>query len=87
MAILLRLLMKAGDGRSALLGWQGEVLRVQVAAPPQAGRANEALLELMAGALGLERAQVKLLRGHRSHHKLMAVEGMEEDEARRRLGR
>ncbi len=99
MAVILRLLVKAGAGRDALLGWQGraagpggsgiegDMLRVQVAAPPQGGRANRAVLGLLASALGVDGAQVKLLRGHRSSHKLVAVEGMEEGEVRRRLER
>jgi len=87
LAVILRLLVKAGASRDALSGWQGDVLRVQVAAPPQGGRANRAVLDLLASALGVDGAQVRLLRGHRSSHKLVAVEGMEEDEVRRRLQR
>jgi len=72
--------------RDAVLGWQGDVLRLSVAAPAQRGKANEAVLRLLSTALGLPRQQIRIVRGHTSRQKVIAVEGMDEVEARARLG-
>ena len=72
--------------RSEVVGWQGEVLRVRVAAPPEGGRANEALLELLARRLDLAPSRLHLLRGARSREKVVRVEGVDVATLRHRLG-
>lgn len=73
-------------GRDALLGWQGDVLRLSVAAPAVRGKANEAALRLLAAALGLSRQRLRIVRGQTSRQKLIAIEGVDEVEVRARLG-
>jgi len=73
-------------GRDALLGWQGDVLRLSVAAPAERGKANEAALRLLAAALGLSRQRLRIVRGQTSRQKLIAIEGVDELEVRVRLG-
>jgi len=73
-------------GRDALLGWQGDVLRLSVAAPAERGKANEAVLRLLAVALGLPRQRLRIVRGQTSRQKLIAIEGVDEVEMRARLG-
>jgi uncharacterized protein (TIGR00251 family) len=72
--------------RDALLGWQGDVLRLSVAAPPQRGKANEAALRLLSVALGLPRQRLRIVRGQTSRQKVIAIEGLNETEVRARLG-
>ena len=71
--------------RDALLGWQGEVLRLSVAAPAQRGKANEAALRLLSAALGLPRERLRIVRGHTSRQKVIAIQGLDEAEVRARL--
>ena len=73
-------------GRDALLGWQGEVLCLSVAAPAQRGKANEAALRLLAAALGLPRERLRIVRGQTSRRKVVAIQGLDEAEVRARLG-
>jgi uncharacterized protein (TIGR00251 family) len=73
-------------GRDAVLGWQGDALRLSVAAPAQRGKANEAVIRLLAGALGLPRERLRIVRGQTARRKVIAVEGLNEAEARARLG-
>jgi len=72
--------------RDALMGWQGDVLHLRVAAPAQRGRANEAALRLLAAALGIERARLRIVRGAASRQKVVLVDGLEQAEIRARLG-
>ena len=72
-------------GRDAVLGWQDDALRLSVAAPAQRGKANEAVIRLLAGALGLPRQRLSIVRGQTSRRKVIAIEGLDEAEARARL--
>jgi uncharacterized protein YggU (UPF0235/DUF167 family) len=58
---------------------------VRVAAQPERGRANEAVLGLIADALGLPQARVRLVAGHAARDKVVEVEGMSADDAERLL--
>ena len=62
-----------------------EELEVRVAEAPADGAANEAVVKLLAKALGISRAEVRIVAGAASRHKRVAVP-LEHDEARRRLG-
>jgi hypothetical protein len=70
----------------ALIGWQGDVLHLRVAAPAQRGKANQAALRLLAAALGVERQRLRIVRGATSRQKLVFVDGLEQAEIRARLG-
>jgi uncharacterized protein (TIGR00251 family) len=83
----LRIRLTPRSGRDEVLGLEGDVLRARVKAPPVEGRANEALLRLLAGALGVPKTSLRIVRGQRGREKLVAVEGMEPEEVRARLAR
>ena len=51
------------------------VLKVSVTAPPEGGRANEALLRLLAGEWKLPRRDLKLAGGEKSRSKIVHVAG------------
>jgi uncharacterized protein YggU (UPF0235/DUF167 family) len=57
----------------------------RVMAPPQDGRANRALEELLAVALHLKKSAVTVATGHGSAHKRVAIDGLEHEEIVRRL--
>ena len=72
-------------GRSAIDGWDGDILRARVAAPPVDGKANDALLRLLAKALSVAPSRVTLVSGAQSRVKIVEVDGMTADEVRRAL--
>lgn len=49
------------------------VMRVKVNAPPVEGKANDALIELLANYLGVKKSSIKLLRGFNSRHKIIEI--------------
>ena len=57
-------------------GEQAGALKVAVSAPPEGGRANEALAEAVAGALGVRRSQVELIGGATARDKRFLVRGL-----------
>ena len=61
------------------------VLRVRVVAPATDGRANRALVEFMAGLLGVPKSSVTIAHGLGSRNKMVVVEGMDREQAIERL--
>ena len=72
--------------KNEIVGVEGGVLRVRITAPPVRGKANEALVELLAQGLGVRKRQVEIRRGQRARNKTVRVRGLSEKEARKRLG-
>lgn len=72
--------------KNEVRGFIGETLQVRVTAAPVAGRANEALLRLLAAETGVPRGDVRIVAGHTSRDKVVAIDGLASDELRRRLG-
>jgi uncharacterized protein (TIGR00251 family) len=62
--------------RNAVLGEQAGALRVSVTAPPEDGRANEAVLALLRETYKLQRSQLVLLSGHTNRNKVVLVRGL-----------
>ncbi len=71
--------------RDQVAGWLGDILKVKVHAPALDGRANEALLEFLAGELGLPKRAITLIRGDKSRHKVVRLHGLTLVEVRTRL--
>lgn len=72
-------------GRDAVeIAEDGEI-RVRVRAQPKEGEANEAVCRMMAKALGLPASWVTVAAGHASRTKFLAIEGLEREEAMKRL--
>jgi uncharacterized protein len=74
-----------GAARSELVGRHGDGWKVRVAAPAERGRANEALVDLLAGALALRRDRIRVVSGHASRHKLVEIADLDAEEVGRRL--
>lgn len=68
-----------------IVGFKGDVLQVRVTAPPERGKANDALVELLATTLRVARSKIRILRGHSSRDKLIAVDDLSQDDLHRLL--
>ena len=71
--------------RSEVAGWLGDALKIKIHAPALDGRANDALCEFLADALGLPRRAVTLARGDKSRQKLVRIAGLTLPEVRAKL--
>ena len=83
----LRLRVAPGAARPAVVGRHGDAWKVRVAAAPERGRANDAVLALLAETLELPRASVSLVSGGSSRDKIVELAGIDPDETDRRLAR
>ena len=71
--------------RNAVAGEQAGALKVSVTAPPEDGRANAAVLELLRDVLELSRGQAELLSGHTNRNKVVLVRGITPQQLTERL--
>ena len=55
-------------------------VKVRVTAPPDKGKANDAVVKLLAKRLGVSKSAVRIVRGHTSRNKVVQVEGMDRDD-------
>ena len=84
-AIRLRLRVSPGAARSEIVGRYGGGWKVRVAAAPERGRANEAVMRLLADALDVESGALALVSGSGSRDKVVELRGLDAAEAERRL--
>jgi hypothetical protein len=75
-SVRLRVKVQARAHREEIVGVHDGALRVRVTAPPVAGRANQAVVELLAERLRLPRSSVKITSGERSPQKTIEVAGL-----------
>jgi uncharacterized protein (TIGR00251 family) len=62
--------------RTALVGAEGDRVKIALQAPPVDGKANEALVEFLAEELGVTRRSVEILRGETGRNKTVRVQGL-----------
>lgn len=72
-----RLRVKAvpGASRDAIAGVLGDRLKIRVAAPPEGGRANEAIRRVLSKAFEVTAADVTLVGGATSRDKAFVIAG------------
>jgi uncharacterized protein (TIGR00251 family) len=76
-----------GAARTELVGKHGDGWKARIAAPPERGRANDALIELLADTLAMPRSSVRVVSGLAAKKKVVEVDGLTTAEAERRLAR
>lgn len=74
--VLLTLHIQPGAKKTEVVGLHGDALKLRLAAPPVDGKANEALIDFLARALGIGKTHITLVSGQTSRSKRVAVRGM-----------
>ena len=83
---VLRVRLQPRASRDALQGIREDgVLLARVSAPPVDGRANDAVVRMVARALHVPTRDVVLVRGQKARDKTLRVEGLDDETVRRRL--
>ena len=77
---LLAVRAQPGARKNAVLGEQAGALKVAVTAPPEEGRANAALVDVIREWLGVKRSRVELASGPTSRNKTFLIRGVTPDE-------
>jgi len=75
-----------GASRSRVVGMLGDALKVAVSAAPEKGKANAAVVELMAKELGVAAQDVSVVRGLTQPRKVIRVRGVTVEYVEEKLG-
>lgn len=71
------------SSRSGIAGLHGDKVKIRVSAPPEQGKANADVADILESTLG---APVRLIRGMSGRHKVFKVTGLDPELIRRKLG-
>lgn len=71
--------------RTEVAGEREGAVVIRVSAPPVDGRANEAVRRLVAKRLGVPLGAVRIVRGETGRDKVVRIEGVDAETARRAL--
>jgi len=74
--VILELHVQPGAKRSEFAGMHGDRVKVRLAAPAVEGKANEALVEFLAGHYGVPRRNVRIAAGLKSRRKRVVIDGL-----------
>jgi hypothetical protein len=77
----------AGASQTAIAGWTGNRLRVRIGVPAERGKANAALIALIAKSLDLPRSAIRLASGATSARKTLEITGLSRAAIVERLGK
>jgi len=80
-----RLRVSPGAKSAQVVGRHGEAWKVRVAAPADGGRANEAVVRLLAETLSLSHNAVTLVSGHGARDKIVQLTGLDSAQIEQRL--
>ena len=75
-----------GASRDQIVGWLGNALKIKVTAPPENGKANEAVVTLLAKTLGVRRDTIEIVSGHGSPAKRVDIAPMDNDVIQKAIG-
>ena len=74
--VVIRVRAQPGARRNGVTGVREGELCVAVTAPADRGRANDAIVKVLAETLGVPRSKVKILSGETNRHKRLVVDGV-----------
>jgi uncharacterized protein len=66
------------SSRDAIVGWLDEALKIKVKAPPERGKANIAVIDLLATKLGVDKRSIEVISGHSSPAKIIEIHGLDD---------
>jgi uncharacterized protein (TIGR00251 family) len=75
-AVVLEVLVQPRSSRTRAVGEHDGRLKIQLAAPPVDGEANLALVDFLAGELGVRKGDVVIERGETGRRKTVRVAGV-----------
>ena len=59
--------------QNKVTGWQGDILKVQISAPPVGGKANEELIKFLSKEWKVAKSEIVILKGEKSREKILQI--------------
>jgi len=74
-----------GASKDEIVGFLGDDLKVRVRQPPEGGRANRAIIVLLAEMLGVSQKTISITAGEHASRKMLSIVGLDAKELATRL--
>jgi uncharacterized protein len=84
--VLIDIVVQPGAKKSVIVGAHGNRLKVSVNQPPDKGRANDAVIALLAETLDVAKSSLTITQGQTSRQKTVCVQGLDAATITVRLG-
>jgi uncharacterized protein (TIGR00251 family) len=81
MLLSVKVIPKAREEK--LVSFQERVLKVKIREAPEKGKANQALIDLIARVFEIKKSRIKILRGERTPEKFLEIGGLIEEDIRK----
>jgi uncharacterized protein (TIGR00251 family) len=85
-AITLNVKVTPNASRNEIMGLTDGTWRIKIAAAPDKGKANKELIEFFSKRLGIKKSSISILKGQTSHNKVVAINGITQEEIVKRFG-
>ena len=72
---IIKIYLQPKSSKNEVVGPFRDGIKVKVTAPPIEGKANEALIRLLAKELGISSSSIEILKGHHSREKTLRISG------------
>ncbi len=82
----IRIKVVPNASRDEIVGIVGGRIKVRVKSPPESGKANKAVIAMIADLLGLKKNAVSILFGNKNPKKTVGIFGVSVDIVRSKLG-
>jgi len=84
--VLMRVKAVPGASRDSIAGMLGDRVKVRISAAPEGGKANKAIVRLLAKALRAKAAQIELVLGSTNPEKVFAIRSLTIEQINGTLG-
>ncbi|MFC1992960.1 DUF167 domain-containing protein [Chloroflexota bacterium] len=71
--------------RNEVVGFIDRVLQIKISSPPIKNKANKELIAFLSQILDISKSRIIILKGHNSKNKVIAVQGLSQEELEKRL--
>jgi len=75
----------AGASQDRIVGWLGPTLKLRVRAQPEKGKANSAVVALLADSLGIPARNINIASGQISRTKVVEIRGISDAELHKKI--
>jgi len=72
MILQVKVITKASENK--VIGFEGNILKIKCTAVPEKGKANEAVVSLLAEHYNVSKRNIKILKGHKSSKKTIQID-------------
>lgn len=78
-SVIIQVQIQPRSSKNEITGLHNGRLKIKISAPPVNGKANQALIEFIAKALGVSKSKVEIVKGHTSKFKTLKVSGITQE--------